>query len=136
MGEAKTSKKGTFFENIVKTAKKHGFKVDSRRMDLNDIGRYIDRKIPVIILLQAWSKRARKIWNKDWKEGHYVVAIGYDKKRIYFEDPYSFNRVFLPDKELIERWHDISGKNKYVNYGIAIYGKNPKYNSKRIIHMG
>lgn len=136
MREIKTSRRGTHFENIVRIAKKHGFKVNFKEMNLDQIRSYIDRKIPVIILLQAWSEKARKKWMKDWKDGHYAVVIGYGRNKVYFEDPYSFNRVFLPDKGLIERWHDKSGKKKYVNYGLAVYGKVPKFNSKKINRMG
>lgn len=136
MREAKTSKSGTRFENIVKIAKKYRFKVDFMEMNLEQIRSYIDKKVPVIILLQAWSEKARKKWTKDWKDGHYVVAIGYGRNKIYFADPYSFNRVFLSDKEIIERWHDINGKRKYVNYGLAMYGKVPKFDSKKINRMG
>ena len=42
--------------------------------------------------------------------GHYVVAVGYDKANFYFEDPVLQGRAgFLPAKEFDRRWHDDEG---------------------------
>lgn len=133
--EAKTSQKGTSVQNIESVAKKHGLKFDSRKMTIADVKKYIDEKAPVILLVQAWSENKKTDWQKDWKDGHYVVAIGYDKTKIYFEDPYAFERTFLTFDELILRWHDAVANKQYINHGIAVYGKNPKFDSKKIIHM-
>ncbi|MEK6823917.1 MAG: cysteine peptidase family C39 domain-containing protein [Nanoarchaeota archaeon] len=137
INQAKTSKsRGTSVKHIEITAKKYGFKVDSKEIDIPDIKKYIDKKIPVILLLQAWKGRKNLDWKKDWDDGHYVVAIGYDKEKIYFEDPYTFERTFLKFEELKKRWHGGFAKGKkYINHGIAIFGKTPKFNSKKRIHM-
>lgn len=78
----------------------------------------------------------KKEWKNDWTDGHYVVAIGYDRGKIYFEDPYAYERTFLSFRELNDRWHDVAGGNIYNHFGIALYGKAPKFKSRRMIHMG
>lgn len=133
--EAKTSKKGTLVKNMENVIKNYGLKMCSASMDIADVKKYIDKKIPVILLIQAWSKNKKNDWQKDKKDGHYVAAIGYDRNNIYFEDPYSFKRTFLTLKELNIRWHAVLEKREYLNYGIAVYGKKPKFNSKKTIHM-
>ena len=133
--EVKTSKFGTSVQNIENVAKKHGLNVNSEKMAIADIKKYINEKIPVILLIQAWSENKKTNWQKDWTDGHYVVAIGHDKNKIYFEDPYAFERAFLTFEELEERWHHKIDDKEYINHGIVIYGKKPKFNSKKIIHM-
>ncbi|MFH1682228.1 MAG: cysteine peptidase family C39 domain-containing protein [Candidatus Woesearchaeota archaeon] len=134
--EAKTSEKeGTTVINIEKTAEKYGFKVDSRAMEIKEVQEYINQKIPVILLLQAWKEDLKVNWEQDWQNGHYVVAIGYDQERIYFEDPAAFKRTFLSYAELEKRWHDLIQGKRYIRRGIALYGKTPKFDSKPIIHM-
>jgi hypothetical protein len=65
------------------------------------------------------------------------VLIGYDDKKLIFEDPSAFIRTYLTFKEFLKRWHDldVDGK-KYINHGIAIFRKKPKFKSKEIIKMG
>lgn len=133
--EAKTTEKGTSVENLLKAIENNGLKYDSKEMNIDDVKEYIDKNIPVILLIQAWTKEEKVNWQENWKDGHYVVAIGYDHEKIYFEDPYAFRRTSLSFKEIEERWHDIIEGNRYYHHGIAIHGKTPKYDSKRIIHM-
>lgn len=134
--KAKTTKDGTSIKGILKTIKKFRLKSKSGEMTINQIKEYIDKKIPVILLLQAWTEKKKVNWEKDWHDGHYVVAIGYDKSKFYFTDPSSVLRTYLTFKEFGERWHDIGtdGK-KYIHFGIAVYGKKPKFNFKQKIHM-
>ena len=133
---AGTSKNGTSIQGIIKVANKYGLKTDSRQMTINDIKGYIKQKIPVILVLQAWTEKKKVNWEKDWIDGHYVVAIGYTKDKILFEDPSSFERTYLKYDELQKRWHDVDtdGK-KYVHHGIAIFGKKPKFNRDEVVHM-
>ncbi len=126
-----TKKSGTSLHGMVKVA--HHFKLPAtmEEMNIQKIKEYLKKDIPVILLLQAWTKRKVKNWQNHWNDGHYVVAIGYDKKKIYFEDPYAILRTFLPYKELEQRWHG----EKRCQVGIIIKGKK-KYSSKKSIHMG
>jgi len=133
---AKTDKSGTSFLGLKKVAKKFKLKVKSKKMSLDDLKKYIDKKIPVIIAIQAWPKRPCHL-NKSWKHGHYVIPLGYDEKRFYFEDPAAVLRTYLTFNELNERWHDMGhDKKKVQNLGIIIYGTNPVFRNDKVIHMG
>ena len=128
------SEKGTYIEELKNTAEKYGLKTELKAMTMKDIEKYLNKKIPVIMLIQAWGEVKTSDWENLWSDGHYVVAIGYDRKKIYFEDPESVFRTYLYREELGKRWHDIRGEKKYINYGLAVYGKKPAYNPKRVIH--
>ena len=133
---ARTTKKGTPVEGLINVAKHFKLKCESKKLNISDLKKFIDKKVPVIILIQAWPIRKVKDWKKNWKDGHYVVVIGYDKNKIYFQDPSSISRTYLSYKELEERWHDIDlreGK-KYIKFGIIINGRR-KYSSKKFLHM-
>lgn len=84
---------GTLIINMEEVIGKFGLLYDSKKMSIDEMISYINHKIPVIILLQAWG-----IIDKEYSEnhnGHWVVAIGYDENHIYFEDPYIQFRAYL-----------------------------------------
>jgi ABC-type bacteriocin/lantibiotic exporter with double-glycine peptidase domain len=120
---AKTNKDGSSPENILKVFKHFKLKAKLiRRMSLAELKRYLDQGRPVIIALQAWSGQ-KKDYAQSWIDGHYVVAIGYDHQKIYFEDPSSVNRTYLSHQELLTRWHDCDANGKkYYNLGIVALG--------------
>lgn len=124
MKQVGTTETGTPIEKIKETAKKYGLKTEMAEMKIEDVKKYLGKKIPVILLLQAYG------------DGHYVVAIGCDKNKIYFEDPESIYRTFLTYEELEKRWHDVIAGKEYVNYGIAIFGKKPAFDNNKTIPMG
>jgi ABC-type bacteriocin/lantibiotic exporter with double-glycine peptidase domain len=134
---AETTRGGTKISGLTKVARKYGLKTSVRKMNVDKIKRYINKGIPVILFMQAWPDKKRRVinWLHEWDSGHYVVAIGYDKDRIYFEDPASFNIAYLTYDELKTRWHDSENGKKYENYGIAIYGKEPNFSPEKIVHM-
>ena len=124
---AKTNKRsGTPLRGMVAVAHHFKLSVTMEEMSVEKIKESLKKDIPVILLLQAWAKRKVKNWQNHWNDGHYVVAIGYDKKNIYFEDPYA-----ISCQELERRWHG----EKRCRIGIVIKGKK-KYSSKKSIHMG
>ena len=130
-----TTKHGASIKSIIKVINLYQFKYKASQMRITDLKKYIDKNYPVIISLQAWTKKKRVNWKNNWSDGHYVVAIGYDKNKIYFADPSSIYKTYLTYKELEDRWHDkdVNGK-KYINYGIAVFGRK-KYSSKKFVHM-
>lgn len=73
-------------------------------------------------MLKAWPEK-KVDWTKDSVDGHYVVAIGYDRRNIYFEDPYKFVRTYLSFEELEIRWHSIDEGKKYLKWGMAVLGR-------------
>lgn len=124
-------KNGTTPENIIKAARKIGLRAFSRqRMTLESLKSKLEKKIPVICALQAWGTSSQ--YDKD-NSGHYVVAIGFDENKIYFEDPSIDKKArgFLSHKDFLERWHDKEADNiRYERLGIAIW----KPDSKEHIH--
>ena len=103
METARTNKEaGTPIRGMLRVLEKHGLQYESRAMTIEEVKRFIDKKIPVILLLQAWKEN-----DKDYKDcyddDHYVVAIGYEENRIIFEDPSAFHRTYLSEEELLVR---------------------------------
>ncbi|MCU0680271.1 MAG: cysteine peptidase family C39 domain-containing protein [Planctomycetes bacterium] len=128
-----TTKDGTDPDAIIKFCRKLGFTVESGKMSIKKLKNYIDKKIPVIVAIQAWTDQKNVDWEKDYLDGHYTVVIGYNKDNIIFEDPSLLNKGYIPQSEFLTRWHDVDKHNKkYQNLGIAISGKKPKYNSRLI----
>ncbi len=133
-----TIRYGTSIKGIIKVVKKFGLRYKSGEIDVDTLKYYIHKKkYPVIIALQAWKKEDYDIdWKKEWRYGHYVIPIGYDKKHIYFEDPSFIGRTYLSYDELEERWHDMGrDKKKLYKWGIVIYGKKPRYRLNQQTHM-
>lgn len=106
-----------------------------RGMTIEQLIYHINRREPVLIMLQAWGniEKYRKC-KKGCKDGHWLIAIGYDSENIYFEDPaLTISRGYIPINELDNRWHDYEYLNENdakrkskVNsdhYGLVVYGK-------------
>lgn len=129
-------KTGTPINGLKKVLKKYQLHYQDGAMEITDIIANLRRKTPVILLLQAWTKKKHLDWSQAWSEGHYVVAIGYDAKNIYFADPANIQRTFLSKAELLVRWHDQDANNKkYVQWGLVVTGKKPAYTLTRAQHM-
>lgn len=133
---AKTNEEeGTSIGGILSTLKMADLEFDSKSMSIADLHYYADKKIPVMLLLQAWDGNKNVNYEGNYSDGHWVVMIGYDKDKIIFEDPYCFERDFLTNDELLKRWHGGEEGKKIINHGIAIYGKMPSYEPEKMIHM-
>ncbi len=133
--EAGTSTSGTSVDGIIKVLQDAGLQCDGRVLTIEEIKTSIDQGNPVIVVLQAWCETTK--WEECWTEGHYVIIIGYDAHRLYFEDPSSIQRTFLTLRAFKQRWHDIddNGK-KYINYGIIVSGKKPEFSYRTFIPLG
>jgi ABC-type bacteriocin/lantibiotic exporter with double-glycine peptidase domain len=127
---------GTNIEGIIKTAREYGFSAKVKKMNIDKVKKYLNRNIPVIINLQAWTEQKNVKWSEDWIDGHYVVAIGYDDDKIIFEDPSSIVRTYLKYDEFMQRWHSIY-KNGNINkqLGIIITPRRRRYFLRNMIHM-
>lgn len=111
-----------------------GFYVHAARMTLDEVKGWLDRKVPVILLIQAWGEPGVD-YSIGLEDGHWVVAIGYDDTRMFFDDPSLLdNRGFIPFKELEVRWH-AADKVYLDHYGIAIYGPKPTYDRGKTIKI-
>jgi uncharacterized protein len=114
------SEDGTRTKNIIKVARKFGLETKAKyNMDPHDLKKWLDEEKPIIVCLQAWGKK-KHYKTKD--SGHYVVAIGYDKNNVYFQDPsLTKTRGHIPWKEFIKRWHDKDASGDRDRYGIAVW---------------
>ncbi len=119
---------GTAYARIAKHAEQLGLHVDIHKdMAIADLKALLDKKLPVICLLQAWKDKPRS-YADDWDDGHYVVAVGYDEKNIFFMDPSTLgNFAYVPTEEFVERWHDTDGKERLKHFGMAVSRENSNY---------
>lgn len=122
----KTNKSdGTGSDHIIKFFENKGYKVEARSMDIEDLISFIKKKIPVIVLAQAW-KNSKVRYRRTKASGHYLIVIGYDDKNLYFKDHAMFGKGYIPRKEFLKRWHAEDRKNEILTrYGIAVWGKKP-----------
>ena len=78
---------GTNYHQMVEYVRALGFSADAViALDLDGLRALLDAGTPVILAIQAWSDNPAR-YASDWEDGHYVVAVGYDDKRVYFMDP-------------------------------------------------
>lgn len=128
---------GARYRQIEKYARKQGYTVtDYADMTIEDLETLLDAGNPVICLIQAWAKPGTDYAN-DWKDGHYVVAIGYDQNSVYFMDPSTLgNYTYIPIDEFLVRWHDGDSKRKYVHFGICLQKAGPLYNPEEVLPLG
>ncbi|MDD5650635.1 MAG: C39 family peptidase [Candidatus Nanoarchaeia archaeon] len=95
---------------------------------------HIDEDVPVIVELQAWGDK--NDYSKDYKNGHYVVAIGYDDNGFFFMDPSQFGYTYLETDDLNSRWHDENNGEKDQNLGIIVKGEKPDFTIEDAKVMG
>jgi len=97
----------------------------------------ISKKIPVILILQAWHEEKPFDYKESYVDGHYVIAIGWNNDRIIFEDPLSYNRVYLTEKELANRWHAIDDKGNPDPRSVSIIiDGEPNFDQHLITRLG
>lgn len=128
---------GTPVESILSYLAKSNLQTWAGKMTTQNLRAWIDRQVPVIIPIQAWPDKPIEDWKNDWEDGHYVIAIGYTDKVIVFEDPsVQGNRAYISEAELEDRWHDVGDdQERLEHFGIAVFGRPPQYNSKRILKL-
>jgi predicted double-glycine peptidase len=114
-------------QHFIRALKRYGLRFRPfHRMSVGQLKGSIDSGRPVIMMLQAWAtpKRGRiPPYERDWLDGHWVVAIGHDEHGVYFEDP-SLRTVrgFMSYKELEVRWHDVGPHYGHMYfYGLSVW---------------
>lgn len=127
---------GTPYQNIVAYAQSLGHRVEVKQnMTIQDLQSWIDRRQPVLVLIQAWPDSPVN-WAEDWNDGHYVIAVGYDQEKIYFMDPSTLgNYTFIPIPEFMDRWHDTDGNVKLVHFGMIISKDQTGYDPYAILPL-
>lgn len=131
---AGTTKSGTSTAGILRVLRYYGLPFHARqRMRVNDLRRAVDAGYPTLLTLQAYRESHRP-YRELWQDGHYVVAIGYDDRRIFFEDPSAFHRTWLADEELHQRWHDVDRGRRIHQWGCAVLTSG-QFKAGRHLHM-
>jgi len=111
--------------------------VEYKLMTMKQLIKCLNKNIPVMMMIQAWHyEKGYYDYRKEFNDGHWVIAIGYDNKNIYFEDPSLITlRGYIERDSLFSRWHDVEHLSQKNNrnyhtyfYGIAIWS-NVKLNS-------
>ena len=124
--ELKMDENGVCYKNIVKLFKKRKLDVEFGIFNRKKLKEYIDRKIPVIILIQAYKNNEKEPYTlTSYKDGHYVTIIGYSARRFIIEDPSLNNELgYINNKDLDTRWHGLGeDKDEKLNFfGIAVIG--------------
>ena len=133
---------GTIYTNIQKFAQEKGYDVEVKNnMTLDELKGFLDRGKPVFLEIQAWADppftNPLTQYANDYKDGHDVVAIGYDSASIYFMDPSTLgNYTFIPTDEFLVRWHEQeTRKIRLINFGMVITKGQPVYNPSEIKKM-
>lgn len=135
-----TTSSGTPTGGIKRVAKFFGLDVkESQMMTAEDLKKNIRNGIPTIIGIQAWARKNINL-EKEWRQGHFVVPIKYDKNRIYFADPACILTTYLTFTELEKIWRDkdkFKGKwRKLDHYGMSFSGRKPFNSINNAIHIG
>jgi len=118
----KTSKKwGTAIKDITRFYKYKKFNTDSGSFTEEMIKKYINKKIPVMLLIQAWGEKGTDYRHTN-QFGHYVLVSGYNDHGFIIEDPAIFGRGIITYPGLKKRWH-ADDEGIIQNYGLAVWGK-------------
>lgn len=127
--------KGTSYRAMADYARSKGYRIEVRtEMRLDDLREFIDKGEPVIVLIQAWAESPVD-YSRDLDDGHYVVAIGYDRDNVYFMDPSTLgNYTYLPNREFLDRWHDEDAGVHLNHFGMIISteGRERSYEPDRL----
>jgi len=133
MDKADTSKRdGTDAPGILKALRFYGLKYEDGSMTVEQVKKYLDKNVPVMMIIQAYNGKPPKTWKGKPDHSHWVVAIGYKGDSIIFEDPDAPFRTYVDKKDLMDRWYDYNNEPHY--YGIAVFGK-PVFKSDLILPL-
>lgn len=136
---------GAHPHQIAAAAKRYGLNVaEQHEMTDGELRKLIDAHKPVLLMIQAWGDPKTYPSDDDyqgvWKEGHWVVTIGYDAEGFLFEDPsLAAVRGYLTCAGLEKRWRDVGPHGRHLlRLGMAIWmheTESPAY-LRRARHIG
>jgi len=126
---------GVCYKQMIKLFKKRKLDVEYGTMNRKKLKEYINKKIPIIVLIQAYKNNETKPYTlTSYKDGHYVTIIGYSTRRFIIEDPSLNNELgYINNKDLDIRWHGLGEDKdeKLFFFGIAVIGI-PKYKPNKL----
>lgn len=125
-----TGPQGTSSDSMIAFSKSLGFQVEAGTgWTLKKVKLFVDEGHPVIVLLQAWADRFMTLddWRDNYEDGHYAIVIGYAQGVLLFEDPASFRRTWLREREFLARWHDQDHDTgeKLEHFAMVLLGREP-----------
>jgi predicted double-glycine peptidase len=126
---------GTLVKNIVKFFHYHDLKTELQQdMTIDDLIKYVDKNIPVIVLIQAWGTdfKFKRKYKETWGDGHFVAVIGYTDKLLLISDPSLFNVGYIPKSEFMNRWHDIDDGLETYQLGLAVFGRKAIFDKDKL----
>lgn len=104
---------GTYHNDIARYANELGLNAEVRwDMTRRQLKSFLRQRVPVILSIQAWAEDESVYKDPNHnKDGHYVVACGYDPTNyFYFMEPsITGRRGVLSWRELDKRWHEDEG---------------------------
>jgi predicted double-glycine peptidase len=117
---------GTRYWEIVRVAEEYGLRPTVvSGFTTTDLIAEINKGVPVLIAIQGWieegNPRDIAAWLARKDDGHYLVAIGYDDHRIYFEDPAMFHIGYIDFEELDARWHDYDQNGRRLDHFAILF---------------
>lgn len=115
---------GSHPDQIIRAANEYGLQcAEYFPGTLNQLKSELRRRHPVLLMIQAWSGKPGSEYIRSWKDGHWVVAIGYHADIFFFEDPsLAAVRGYLRRKELLRRWRDTGRRGVHMHrYAVAIW---------------
>lgn len=124
-----TPEQGIDPQSLADEARRFGLDAQVRtELTLDDLAVEIGRGAPVIVALQAWPPRGGVDPAQGWEDGHYVVVIGLDGRRVYAMDPsVRTGYAYLERDAFLRRWHDydvVHGRrHAYQHLGIVLRGR-------------
>jgi predicted double-glycine peptidase len=136
------TKDGTRYKEIADYSRKHGYTVEIKKeAETKDLEGMLKSGRPAICLIQAWADRkatapkGKVNYSERWQDGHYVVAVGFDKDNFYFMDPSTVGTyTFIKRGDFAERWHDTDGHERLNHFAMAI-SKNKPYDPDAITEI-
>jgi ABC-type bacteriocin/lantibiotic exporter with double-glycine peptidase domain len=122
--ELNVGKIGTEETDIVSFLNNKGFRAwMTYDMTVDSLINFIDSEIPVVLIIQAWSRSKREDKYEGLTNyGHYSLAIGHDDNRVVFMDsglPFG-SYGYLTKEELEKRWYYVSEDNRKLRVGIVV----------------
>lgn len=94
---------------------------------LDEVRKHVDAGKTVILCFQAWPGRRLEGWEFTWADGHYSIVVGMDDDNVYIMDPSTHGSyVWMPNDELVERWHDVDEGVPKQGIAIVVGGSDPR----------
>ncbi len=125
-------REGSHPYQVIEAALEYGLSyLETCPMSIVQLKDSLREKKPVMLAVQAWAEIAyqsdlTKFYSTAWEFGHWIIAIGFDKNGIFFEDPVlQAVRGYLSNDDLMNRWHDLGPKGtQLVQYGLTLWKAN------------